>query len=172
MTFVQRPRHCPGAAAPTLCSGSGAGPSPRSSEIRLPIWTSVPPPTKPSSTEPTSSGRPMQPPSAWQQPSPKPPLQKSQRPESLIEAEEIIVEEEGEAETQEAGPETQEADQEAEPKRGGAPDTQTTHQKVPAMSIGDLERVLGIVLTVMVVPGGTTRVRNQDTTETLWPEPK
>ena len=82
------------------------------------------------------------------------------------------MEEEGEAETQEAGPETQEADQEAEPKRGGAPDTQTTHQKVPAMSIGDLGRVLGIVPTVMVVPGGTTRVRNQDTTETLWPEPK
>ena len=50
----------------------------------------------------------------------------------------------------------------------GAPDTLTTHQDKPVMSIGPMGRGRGSVLIVITVPGGITSHPDPRTIETSW----
>ena len=77
-----------------------------------------------------------------------------------------MVEEAANEEAAEARPEPKEAvKMEVRGVRIEAPDTRTTLPAMPAGSIGSTGKELGFVLIDITVPGETTRVQDQDTTE-------
>ena len=77
-----------------------------------------------------------------------------------------MVEEAANEEAAEARPEPKEAvKMEVRGVRTEAPDIRTTLPAMPAGSIGSMGKELGFVLIDIIVPGETTRVQDQDTTE-------
>ena len=85
---------------------------------------------------------------------------------------EIEVETEEADPTEEAGPEPKEAGGQPKEAEGGvAPDTLTTLPARPVTSTGNLERLLGHVLTDIIALGETTNPQDQDIIG-IYPPPK